>query len=88
MIKARHPVVSNLIVRALTHDPVGHLKAASQCRATLRREGFKAPQWHEVIQEQPVPRNDVMEFEPGGHQRGWQSAASAHMEKVFVRLHI
>ena len=83
MVRARHPDVAALILRAL-EDPTGPPTLASVqavAHQLVGVEGFEPPPWEALANGQRPPRQEPDQFEPGGYRHGWQHEAASWVER-------
>ena len=93
MVRARHPDVAALILRAL-EDPTGPptlVSVQAVAHQLVGVEGFDPPPWEALANGQRPPRQEPEEFEPGGCRHGWQHEADSRVERqhrgrVMLRL--
>ena len=83
MVRARHPDVVALIIRAMRHltGPPTLVSAQTVAHQLVGVEGFEPPSWDALANGQRPPRREPEEFEPGGCRHGWQHEAASRVER-------
>ena len=87
-IQRRDPDLAQHIVRQLEPD-VPCCRVLDTLKATvtlLARQGFEAPQWHQLLGDDAPQPHDVEDDAPG-IGRGWQKAASAALDLQSAAAH-
>ena len=84
-VKARHPMISGMMVRALASaDRSPTIQAVLSCERTLRDSGFDAPNWEDLAEGARPHQDESQEEEPNQPRHGWQKVASMHLESKFI----
>ena len=83
MVRARHPDVAALILRAM-RDPAGPptlVSVQAVAHQLVCVEGFEPLSWEALANGQRPPRLEPEEFEPGGCRHCWQHEAASLVER-------
>ena len=73
MVKARRPMISGMMVRALvTADRSPTIQAVLSCERTLRDSGFDAPNWEDLAEGARPHQDESQEEEPNQPRHCWQ----------------
>ena len=71
MVKARHPMISGMMVRALASaDRSPTIQAVLSCERTLRDSGFDAPNWEDLAEGARPHQDESQEEEPNQPRHG------------------
>ena len=81
MVRKRHPVIAESMIRHLEVGGVPCFQAARQCREVVAAAGFAVPSWAELSFSPPPAE---AEPEPNQPRHSWQQKATRQLETRFV----
>ena len=85
MIRRRHALVADLIIRELSSDqPAHHLEGVVRARNRLEDVGFNAPSWEALADGVRPEVNSLDDAGPGMPQDGWQFKAMLNVDDFFM----
>ena len=81
MVRKRHPIIAELMIRHLEVGGVPCFQAARQCREVVEEAGLVLPSWTELSHSPPPAE---AEPEPNQPKYSWQQKATRQLETRFV----
>ena len=81
MVRKRHPIIAESMIRHLEVGGVPCFQAARQCREVVDEAGLVLPSWTELSHSPPPAE---AEPEPNLPQHRWQQKATRQLETRFV----
>ena len=84
MVRDRHPIVADVIMRGIDHHPALCFDAVRTCEHALVEAGLEIPSWREMS-ESPTARE--AHPEPNGPKFGWQHRANMSLEEQRFAPH-
>ena len=84
MVRDRHPIVADVIMRGIDHHPALCFDAVRTCEHALVEAGLEIPSWREMSESPPAREAHP---EPNGPKFGWQHRANMSLEEQCFASH-
>ena len=84
MVRDRHPIVADVIMRGIDHHPALCFDAVRTCEHALVDVGLEIPSWREMSESPPARKAHP---QPNGPKFGWQHRANMSLEEQRFATH-